>query len=94
MTTRGRFTQFAALQVLDLLSTWLFLGRGVEEGNPLLREMWQAARGSAAAMAAPKIVAIGLAWYAWRTGRTRLQGRVNLVYAACVAWNVIAALSR
>ena len=91
MTPRTRFVQFAALQVLDLFSTLWFLRHGVSEANPLMRAVFGVAHESATALVGTKIWATALAWYAWRSGRTRLQGRVNLLYAACVTWNVVAA---
>jgi hypothetical protein len=92
MTPRTRFLQFAGLQVLDLMSTLWFLRHGVNEANPLMRATLLVAHQTAAALAGPKLLATGLALYAWRSGRTRLQGRVNALYMACVAWNVVAAL--
>jgi len=78
--------EFVSLQVFDLLSTLLFLGRGVAEANPLMR---LAITGSPIwGLAVPKAAAVLLALYAWRSGRTRLLRRINLLFTLCVLWNL------
>lgn len=78
--------EFVSLQVFDLLSTLLFLGRGVAEANPLMR---LAIAGSPIwGLAVPKAAAVLLALYAWRSGRTRLLRRINLLFTLCVLWNL------
>ena len=81
---------FAALQLLDALSTWLFLRLGVSEANPLLRGAIALAGNRALALAATKLCAMAPAWYAWRTGRRRLLRGMNLLYGAIVGWNLLA----
>ena len=39
---------------------------------------------------AVKVAALGLGLYCWRGGKLRLLGRMNLMFAAIVAWNLAA----
>jgi hypothetical protein len=82
---------FVGLQVMDVLTTLVFLGLGVEEGNPLIRLLLAGSvtthRGLA--LVAPKVFAIALGAYAWRSGRMGLLRKMNLLFAACVVWNII-----
>ena len=90
MSKSRLFLLFALLQVCDLLTTLLFLHRGIGEGNPLMRAALNAAPQPLIALAVPKVGAIGLAWYAARSGRMRLLSRINLFFTCCVAWNLVA----
>ena len=85
-------TQFAYLQLLDLLTTLTFLASGVGEANPLIRFMIAGAGSALGGLLAAKFVALGLAFHCWRGQRLRLLGRVNLFYAGLVTWNLIALL--
>jgi Domain of unknown function (DUF5658) len=83
--------QFICLQICDIVTTLVFLSFGVAEANPLVRLGLSVARNHpAAVLAALKIVGVAFGWYAWRSGRHRLLGRINLMFALCVAWNVVA----
>ncbi|HLI83252.1 MAG TPA: DUF5658 family protein [Bryobacteraceae bacterium] len=81
---------FILLQVLDAGTTMAFLHRGVAEGNPLVRALFGVSAGPAMGLALAKLAGIVLALFAWRTGRQRLLSRVNVVFAACVMWNLAA----
>ena len=81
---------FIVLQVMDLLTTLLFLHQGVQEGNPLMRAVLGAGRPEVG-LALAKAAGIGLAIFAWQSGRRGLLGKLNLLFAACVVWNLIAA---
>ena len=81
---------FAALQVCDVLTTLLFLRHGVREANPLMGAAIAVASHPLIALALPKLVALGLALYAARSGRTRLLAGVNVLFTCCVAWNLVA----
>jgi Domain of unknown function (DUF5658) len=81
---------FVALQVGDLATTLWFLARGVEEGNPLVATVIRLSSHPAVALAVVKATACALAFLAWRGNRTRLLRRVNLLFAMCVAWNLLA----
>jgi hypothetical protein len=81
---------FICLQVLDTLTTLLFLHQGVPEANPLIRMALAGSADPAWALVLAKAFAIALATFAWRTGRTGLLRKVNWVFALCVAWNLVA----
>jgi sulfur relay (sulfurtransferase) complex TusBCD TusD component (DsrE family) len=86
---------FIALQLLDAATTIFFLQHGVSEGNPLVKALFGVFTGPAAGLAMAKLAGVALAVCAWRTGRQRLLARVNVVFAACVLWNLAAtALAR
>jgi Domain of unknown function (DUF5658) len=82
---------FIMLQLLDAGTTMFFLHQGVAEGNPLVRAFLALSTGPAMGLVLAKIAGIILAIFAWRTGRHRLLSKVNLVFAACVLWNLAAA---
>jgi hypothetical protein len=81
---------FALLQLLDAATTLLFLHQGVAEANPLMRAAMAVAGQPALALAIPKMLAIGVAFYAWRSGRSRLLRRINVLFTLCVVWNLAA----
>ena len=85
-------TQFAYLQLLDVLTTLTFLAGGVGEANPLVRFMIAGAGSALGGLLAAKFIALGLAFHCWRGERLRLLRRVNLFYAGLVTWNLIALL--
>jgi hypothetical protein len=81
---------FVILQVSDLATTLWFLSRGVEEGNPLVAGLIRVSASPALSLALLKAVACGLAYLAWKRNRRRLLGRINLLFAVCVGWNLVA----
>jgi hypothetical protein len=83
---------FTGLQLLDGLTTLIFLQHGINEANPLVGALLRIFSHPALALAAPKLFAVTLGCYAWRTGRSRLLRRMNLVFALCVSWNLAAIL--
>ena len=82
--------QYSYLQVLDFLTTIAFLINGVREGNPLVRLALSYAPHPIGGLIAIKAAAVGLGLYCWWNGRQRLLGRINLLFAAVVAWNLAA----
>jgi hypothetical protein len=88
------FFSFLILQALDAASTLFFLRHGVAEANPLMRMALAAIPAPAAALALPKLAAGVLALAAWRSGRLRLLRRINLIFLACVAWNLLTITTR
>lgn len=82
--------QYSYLQVLDFLTTIAFLLNGVREGNPLVRLALEYAPGPVSGLLAVKIIAVVLGIYCWRSGRLRLLGRMNIMFALVVAWNLLA----
>lgn len=82
--------QYSYLQVLDFLTTIAFLVNGVREGNPLVRLALGAGSNPIASLLAVKFLAILLGFYCWRVGKRLLLTRINLLFAALVAWNLVA----
>ena len=81
---------FVFLQVMDALTTLLFLHHGVAEANPLIRSALGISGSPALALAAPKVFAVLLGVYAWHSGRHALLRRMNVLFALFVAWNLVA----
>jgi hypothetical protein len=81
---------FICLQVMDTLTTLLFLRHGVHEANPLIRAALVSAD-PGIAVGVPKVLAIGLAMVAWYSGRKKLLRKVNVLYFVFVVWNLAAA---
>lgn len=80
---------FVCLQIMDALTTMVFLRFGLLEGNPLIRLALGAAQ-PALALVAAKVLALALGVFAWRSGRTGLLRKMNVLFGACVAWNLAA----
>lgn len=83
---------FICLQVMDTLTTLLFLNHGVAEANPLIRAALAESARPGVALVLAKAFAIALATFAWRSGRKGLLWKVNLLFLVCVAWNLLATL--
>ncbi|MFN7935539.1 MAG: DUF5658 family protein [Bryobacteraceae bacterium] len=81
---------YSYLQLLDLLTTIAFLVQGVQEGNPLVRFAIHLTPSPIAGLMMVKIAALMLGVYCWRAEKTRLLGRVNIMFAALIAWNLVA----
>ena len=82
--------QYSYLQILDFMTTMAFLLHGIHEGNPLVRLALRYSPNPIGGLVAIKAVAIALGVYCWRAGRERLLGRMNLLFAFVVAWNLAA----
>lgn len=82
--------QYSYLQVLDFMTTIAFLLHGVHEGNPLVRAALHYSPNPIGALLAIKLLAVGLGFYCWIGGRERLLNRINMLFAALVAWNLVA----
>ena len=82
--------QYSYLQVLDFLTTIAFMIEGVKEGNPIVRLAVKYSPDPLGGLLAVKLAAVGLGLYCWQKGRYRLLGRMNLLFALIVAWNLAA----
>ncbi len=82
--------QFAYLQLLDLLTTLVFLLHGMEEGNPFVRFVLSRSADPLQGLVAIKAAAIVLGLGCWLNGRARLLRRINVLFAIVVAWNLLA----
>src|SRR4051794_30653395 len=83
---------FSYLQILDALSTVAFLMLGVHEANPLVRFAFSLGLGPIAGLALVKGAALTIGAYCAMKGREKLLGRANLLFAALVAWNLLAVI--
>jgi hypothetical protein len=81
---------YSYLQILDFLTTIAFLVNGVKEGNPLVRYALSMGPSPIGGLIAVKIAAVMLGIYCWRMGRQRLLGRINILFAIVIAWNLVA----
>jgi len=83
---------------MDALTTVAFLHLGVAEGNPLIRLALVRSAGHPLgpmlALAGPKLFAVALGVFAWRSGRKRLLLKLDILFALCVAWNAMAIFLR
>ena len=82
--------QYSYLQVLDLLTTIAFLLIGVREGNPMVRLAIRWSPSPMAGLLLVKIAAVVLGVYCLRKGKEQLLRRINVLFAALVAWNLVA----
>jgi hypothetical protein len=85
--------QYSYLQMLDFMTTLAFLLNGVGEANPVVRFALQYSPNPVGGLLAVKLVALALGVYCWRAGRQRLLGRINILFAVLVAWNLVALIS-
>ena len=81
--------QYSYLQMLDFLTTVAFLLNGVREGNPIVRWAIQVAPSPLLGLLFVKILAIGLGVYCWQSGKLRLLSKINIGFAALIAWNLV-----
>jgi hypothetical protein len=84
---------FICLQILDAITTFVFLQYGIREGNPLIRLSLAGTAHPLLGLALPKLFAVLLGVYAWRRGRRVLLWRMNALFAACVAWNTLVVIA-
>ena len=77
---------FIYLQVLDFLTTLIGFKLGLSEASPMVRSLMHL--GPSMAVAASKIVALGLAGLCFRLKRPYLVNWINYWYAAVVIWNL------
>ena len=84
------FLQYGYLQILDFLTTVAFLINGVNEANPFVRFMLNLVPNPIAGLLAVKLLALLLGVYCWRMRRERLLFYINILFAALVAWNLVA----
>ncbi len=82
--------QYTYLQALDFLTTIAFLMTGVKEGNPIIRAILACSPSGVVGLMLVKAVAVLLGVYCWRMGRARTLTRINVLFAAVIAWNLVA----
>ena len=82
--------QYSYLQILDFLTTIAFLLTGVKEGNPFVRLIISVSPSAVMGLVLVKVGAVILGVYCWRMGRQRTLLRINILFAAVIAWNLVA----
>lgn len=82
--------QYSLLQLLDMMTTLLFLSAGVQEGNPVVVQAMRWADDPFGALLGVKLVALIIGIYCWSAGRHSLLRRANWLFAVLVMWNVVA----
>jgi len=82
--------QYSYLQVLDFLTTVAFLLAGVQEGNPLVRMAIAMAPSPLMGLALVKLAALSLGYYCFKVNREGLLTKIDILFAAIVAWNLVA----
>ena len=82
--------QYSYLQVLDFLTTVAFLAYGVQEANPIVRLAMTVFPNVVLGLIAVKAAGLLLGLYCWRVGKQRLLGRINVLFALVIAWNLVA----
>ena len=86
----GVLPLFVTLQCLDVLTTLIFLNRGVEEGNPLVKWTLLYLHSPWLGLALTKLIAAVIGWSCHLSGRLRLLRRANAGYSLVVGWNLLA----
>lgn len=81
---------FSYFQLLDLLTTVVFLLHGVHEANPVVKFAIAATPFPLLGLLLTKALAVGLGVFCWRLGREKLLGRMNIFFATLVSWNLVA----
>lgn len=82
--------RFSYLQVLDMVTTVLFLSAGAEEANPFVNLALRSVAHPWLGLLLVKIIAFAIAFYCWRIGKDAVLVRANRFFACIVAWNIIA----
>jgi hypothetical protein len=82
--------QYTYLQLLDFLTTLAFLMQGA--GETIVRWLPDFNL-PIAVLAAVKLLALALGWVVWTMNRRRLLARMNVLFAALVAWNIVAIIA-
>ncbi len=81
---------FIGLQCSDLATTLWFLHVGIKEANPLIVALLRSDAPPAAALMLLKGLGCLLAVLAWKRGSIGLLRRLNVLFAGCVAWTLLA----
>ena len=84
---------FTYLQLLDVLTTVIFIIHGVKEANPLVKFALVAAPSPLAGLLLIKAAALALGVYCCLQGRQKLLTRMNVFFAALVSWNLFAMIA-
>jgi hypothetical protein len=81
---------FILIQCLDILTTLVFLSKGIAEGNPLVSWALSSTHSPWIGLVIAKLIAALIGQYCHRSGRLRLLQRANAGYSLVVGWNLVA----
>jgi hypothetical protein len=81
---------FVVLQCLDVLTTLIFLSKGVREGNPLLTLALPYAHAPWVGVVAAKLLATLIGFYCYYNGKFAALRLANMGYSVIVGWNLLA----
>lgn len=81
---------FILLQCLDAMTTMIFLGNGIAEGNPMVRWALSFAHAGWLGLILTKMIAAVIGGYCHRSGRVSVLRKANAGYTLVVAWNLVA----
>ena len=84
---------FTYLQLLDLLTTVVFILHGVQEGNPLVKFAIGMAPSPLLGLLMVKAAAMAMGVYCNVQGRQKLLLRMNVFFAALISWNLVALIA-
>ena len=84
---------FGYFQLLDLLTTVVFILHGVKEANPVVKFALTAAPTPVMGLVLVKVAALAMGFYCWRLGRQKLLERINVLFAALISWNLFALIA-
>jgi hypothetical protein len=84
---------FAYLQLLDLLTTVVFILHGVKEANPLVNFALTTAPTPLVGLLLVKVAALALGGVCCLRGRQKLLLRMNVFFAALISWNLVAMIA-
>lgn len=80
---------FVVLQCLDVLTTLLFLSKGIQEGNPLLSWALPFAHAPWMGLVAAKLLATFIGFYFYYQGKFAALRLANMGYSLIVGWNLL-----
>ena len=84
---------FTYLQLLDLLTTVVFILHGVQEGNPLVKFAIVMAPSPLIGLLKVKAAAMAMGVFCSVQGRQKLLLRMNIFFAALISWNLVALIA-
>jgi hypothetical protein len=82
-------TVFILLQCLDLLTTLVFLNKGIAEGNPIVHWALSLTGVPWVGITVTKTIAGLIGQYCYTRGRVNLLRLANIGYFLVVSWNLI-----
>jgi hypothetical protein len=81
------------LQLLDALTTLVFMSKGVPEGNPLMSWAMSSVHAPWIGLVVTKLTATLIGLYCYRSGRITLLWRAAAGYSLVIGWNLVAIAS-